>query len=82
MERIKIHRGRLPLSHVYNQWTQLEECPTFMDGMKEVRRLDGRRSKSRREEGMAGPQPKLLQFLTATEHSSPIKSLKRIVTHD
>ncbi len=41
MERIKksIEVDR-PLSQVYNQWTQFEEFPSFMEGVKEVRQLD------------------------------------------
>ena len=29
-----------PLRAVYNQWTQFEEFPAFMDGVREVRQLD------------------------------------------
>ena len=44
MERIKksIEVDR-PLSNVYNQWTQFEEFPKFMEGVKEVRQLDDQR---------------------------------------
>jgi uncharacterized membrane protein len=30
----------VPLASAYNQWTQFEEFPQFMDGVKEVRQLD------------------------------------------
>ncbi len=31
-----------PLTEVYNQWTQFEEFPKFMEGVEQVRQLDDR----------------------------------------
>jgi uncharacterized membrane protein len=30
----------VPVSTAYNQWTQFEEFPQFMDGVKQIRQLD------------------------------------------
>jgi uncharacterized membrane protein len=44
MERIeKSIDVNAPLSAVYNQWTQFEEFPHFMDGVQEVRQLEDNR---------------------------------------
>jgi uncharacterized membrane protein len=37
---IKVH---VPVRTAYNQWTQFEEFPRFMEGVKEVRQLDDQR---------------------------------------
>ncbi|MPZ98485.1 MAG: cyclase [Dehalococcoidia bacterium] len=39
----------VPLSTAYNQWTQFEEFPQFMEGVHEVRQLDEKRLQWRAE---------------------------------
>jgi uncharacterized membrane protein len=40
-----------PVENVYNQWTQFEEFPNFMEGVHEVRQLDDRHLLWRAEVG-------------------------------
>jgi uncharacterized membrane protein len=39
----------VPLSVAYNQWTQFEDWPQFMEGVKQVQQLDERRLQWRTE---------------------------------
>ena len=41
----------VPVRTAYNQWTQFEEFPRFMEGVKEVRQLDAKRLHWRAEIG-------------------------------
>ena len=40
---VKYVEVSVPVSVAYNQWTQFEEFPEFMEGVKEVTQLDDRR---------------------------------------
>ena len=40
---VKSIEVNVPVKTAYNQWTQFEEFPRFMDGVKEVRQLDDQR---------------------------------------
>lgn len=42
-ELIKTVNVEVPVSTAYNQWTQFEEFPRFMDGVEEIRQLDDQR---------------------------------------
>lgn len=39
----KMVQVNVPATTAYNQWTQFEEFPRFMDGVQEVKQLDDRR---------------------------------------
>jgi uncharacterized membrane protein len=41
----------VPVSTTYNQWTQFEDFPHFMEGVREVRQLDDRRLRWRVDVG-------------------------------
>src|SRR5262245_35183564 len=41
----------VPVRVAYNQWTQFESFPSFMEGVKEVRQLDDRTLQCRAEIG-------------------------------
>jgi uncharacterized membrane protein len=40
---VKYVEVAVPVAVAYNQWTQFEEFPKFMEGVKEVRQLDDQR---------------------------------------
>ena len=44
-------RVNVPVNRAYNQWTQFEEFPRFMEGVQEVRQLDDKRLHWRAEIG-------------------------------
>ncbi len=46
----------VPISTAYNQWTQFEEFPRFMEGVHEVKQLDDRHLYWRAESGGRGQE--------------------------
>lgn len=48
---VKIVDVNVPVRTTYNQWTQFETFPRFMEGVKEVKQLDDRRLHWRAEIG-------------------------------
>jgi uncharacterized membrane protein len=51
MEAVETIEVEVPVRTAYNQWTQFEEFPRFMEGVEEVRQLDDRRLHWRAEIG-------------------------------
>src|SRR5215204_2874476 len=62
-----------PLSMVYNQWTQFEEFPEFMEGVLEVRQLDDKRLHWRAT--IAGRAHCLAKHFGRHEHWSGVVSI-------
>jgi uncharacterized membrane protein len=56
----------VPVRTAYNQWTQFEEFPRFMESVKEVRQLDARRLHWRAE--VAGKE---VDWIAEITHQSP-----------
>ena len=55
----------VPVSVTYNQWTQFEDFPRFMEGVKEVKQLDDKRLRWRAE--VAGKDVEWLAEITSQE---------------
>jgi uncharacterized membrane protein len=53
---IEVH---VPVQTAYNQWTQFEDFPKFMEGVQEVRQLDDRRLHWRAKSGSPGGVPRV-----------------------
>src|SRR5680860_1556133 len=47
-ETVEVH---VPVGAAYDQWTQFEEFPRFMEGVREVRRIDDTRLRWGRRPG-------------------------------
>ena len=72
-ERPRIEKSidvAVPVSVAYNQWTQFEEFPLFMEGVKEVRQLDDKHLFWRAE--IAGKE---VHWDAEITHQEPDKSI-------
>jgi uncharacterized membrane protein len=55
----------VPVSAAYNQWTQFQDFPRFMEGVKEVEQLDDKRLRWRAE--IAGKEVEWISEITSQE---------------
>ena len=82
----------VPVSTAYNQWTQFEEFPTFMDGVEEVRQLDathlhwvaeigGQREEWDAEITEQSPDERIAWKATGGKHNAGVVTFHRLDNH-